>query len=171
MYLRKKIMGWFRRYSSTNLFHKQLDFCFTSDFLCIIFQVKFSLCKWSRNIYLVLMYFIEKLKSSVAIFGDLAPLIAIIFITFEIYVDQCLVKFSYSRWSYLILARINTPNCLEAMERKLVIVKRKYWTICIICIIVFLLRKQQNILTLNKISIHYPSLCGPMKVLCYKIRY
>ena len=45
------------------------------------------------------MYFIEKLQSSVAIFGDLDPLIAIISITFEIYVDQFLVKFSYSRWN------------------------------------------------------------------------
>ena len=75
------------------------------------------------------MYFLEKLQSSVAIFGDLDPVLAIIFITIEIYVDQCLIKFSYSRWSYLILARINTPNCLEAMERKLVIVKRNYHTI------------------------------------------
>ena len=125
MSLRKKIIGWFRRHGSTNLFHKQLDFCVTSDFLCIIFQVKFSLCKWRRNIYLAL----EKLQNSVAIFGDLGPLIFIISITFEIYVDQCLVKFSCSRWSYLILARINTPNCLEAMERKVVILKRKYWTI------------------------------------------
>ena len=129
MSLRKEFIGWFRRYGSTNLFHKQLDFCFTSGFLCIIFNVKFSLCKWRRNIYLVLMYFLEKLQSSVAIFGDLGPLIAIISITFWIYVDQCLIEFSYSRWNFLILARINTPNCLEAMERKLVIVKRKHWTI------------------------------------------
>ena len=35
----KKIVGWFRR-TSTNLFHQQLDFCFTSDFLFIVFQVK-----------------------------------------------------------------------------------------------------------------------------------
>ena len=73
----KKIIGWFRRYGSTNLFHNQLDFCFTSDFLCIIFQGKFSLCKWRRNIYLALMYFLEKLLSSVVIFGDLGSLIAI----------------------------------------------------------------------------------------------
>ena len=33
------------------------------------------------------MYFVEKLQSNVAIFGDLGPLIAIISITFEIYVD------------------------------------------------------------------------------------
>ena len=129
MSLRKTIIGWFRRYGSTNLFHKQLDFCFASDFLCITFQVKFSLCKWRRNICLVVMYFIEKLQSSVAIFCDLDPLIAIISITFEIYVDQCLVKLSYSWWNYLILAQTNTPNCLEAMERKVVIAKRKYWTI------------------------------------------
>ena len=75
------------------------------------------------------MYFVEKFQSSVAIFGDLCPLITIISITFEIYVDQYLVKYSYSRWNYLILTPINTPNCLEAMERKVVIVKRKYWTI------------------------------------------
>ena len=75
------------------------------------------------------MYFIGKLQSSVAIFSDLDPLIANISITFESYVDQCLVKFSYSQWNYLILAQTNTPNCLEPMERKVVTVKRKYWTI------------------------------------------
>ena len=80
-------------------------------------------------IYLALMYVVENFQSRVAIFGDLGPLIAIISISFDIYVDQCLIKFSYSRWNYLILARINTPNSLEAMERKVVIVKRKYWTI------------------------------------------
>ena len=75
------------------------------------------------------MYFIEKLQSRVAIFGNLDPVIAIISITIEIYVDQRLIKFSYSQWNYLILARINTPKCLEAMERKIVIVKRNYYTI------------------------------------------
>ena len=107
MSLRKKFIGWFRRYGSTNLFYKQLDSCFTSDFLCIIFQVKFSLCKWRRNIYLALIYFVEKLQRSIAVFGDWGPLRAIISITFEICVDQCLVKFSYSRWNYVILAQIN----------------------------------------------------------------
>ena len=75
------------------------------------------------------MYFVEKFQSSLATFGDLGPLITIISITFEIYVDQYLVKYSYSWWNYLILTPINTPNCLQAMERKVVIVKRKYWTI------------------------------------------
>ena len=75
------------------------------------------------------MYFVEKFQSSLATFGDLGPLITISSITFEIYVDQYLVKYSYSRWNYLILTPINTPNFLEAMERKVVIVKRKYWTI------------------------------------------
>ena len=55
----------------TNLFYKQLDFCFTSDFLSIIFRL--------RNIYLTLMYFLEKMQSSVAILSDLDPLKAMYF--------------------------------------------------------------------------------------------
>ena len=76
--MRKKVIQeiWLNKF-----FHKQLDFCFTLDFLFLVFQVRFSLCKWIRNIYLVWMYFHEKLQTSLAIFGGLVPLIANVSIT------------------------------------------------------------------------------------------